>query len=98
VRLGGDGGAVDPQQPRLGRAQEALERALGGELAGEFGALGGGELVGSGDRLLERVEQLLADRSVARGLLGLWQTTKRSRSVASSITTSLTRRLPATVW
>ena len=36
VGLGGDGGLVDPQQPGLGGAQEALQPALGLQLAGEL--------------------------------------------------------------
>ena len=45
VRLGADGGAVDPEQAATGLAQEPLEAALGLHAAGELGALGRAELV-----------------------------------------------------
>ena len=71
MRLGVDGGAVDPQQPTFGGAQEALQSAFGRQLAVQLLAFGLGELVAVGDRLLESVKELLADLLVADGFFGV---------------------------
>src|SRR5207244_11065105 len=67
--LGGDGGAVDPKQPRLRLAEEAAVAGLGLEPAGEIVPPGRGQGVGAGERLLELDEDLLADALAALGLL-----------------------------
>src|SRR3954470_11073565 len=62
---------VDAQQSAGRGLEVAVQSGLGGELATQLGALGGGEPVGAGDRLGEGGDQPLADRLVAVGGLGV---------------------------
>ena len=90
------GGGVDAQQPAGGDAQVAVQAGLGGDDAAQLGPLGGGELVGAVDHLLELGEQPGADRGVALGAVGV--VADHEPLVGSAIRTSLTRRFPATSW
>ena len=71
MRLGFERATVDPQQPGLGGADEAVVAALGGHLPVELGSLCGRQAVRVGDRVLDLGEQLPADRVVALGLFGV---------------------------
>ena len=65
MRLGFERATVDPQQPGLGGADEAVVAALGGHLPVELGSLCGRQAVRVGDRVLDLGEQLLvAQRDV----------------------------------
>src|SRR3954470_19402311 len=62
---------VDAQQSAGRGLEVAVQSGLGGELATQLGALGGGEPVGAGDRLRQGGDQPLADLPVAVGGLGV---------------------------
>ncbi len=51
--------------------RKPVERRLGSQPSGEFGALARAELVGAGDLCLQAAEDLFADRGVAAGAVGV---------------------------
>ena len=79
------GSAVDPELAGLRLAQETLVAALGRQLPVALVALGGGQLVGVGDLLLDLSEQLFADLLIALGYKQLLEIERAWRDMKTTL-------------